>query len=395
MKKFALLLVLVTSITIAFGQKNVRQTASNYLKDGKLDKAMEAINLCVLDASTAQDAKAWFIRGNVYLELSNTKDEKFKSLDPDPLPKALESYRKSIEFDTKKEYYDDILAKLNWQRNNYYNTAVENYNNKLYKDAMLNFGRGAEVLELANVSDTISILNAATCASLANEKEASKKYYIKLLKANYKSPVVFITLSDIYRQDKDSTNSLKYVRMGQQLYPNDLRLFLAETNIYLTFNNTPKALKNLQVAMAKDSTNYSVAFALGTIYDNISNDTTRTPVERNEAFQNAIGAYSKSIRLNAEYFEGNYNLGALYVNKAASINDEATKLPLEETAKFDKLKKEADSYLEKALPFLEKATELQPADINTLFTLKQIYSRTSKPDKVKAVQEKINAIQKK
>ena len=395
MKKFVLLLVLVISITIAFGQKNVRQSASNYLKDGKLDKAVEAINQCILDPSTAADPKAWFIRGNIYLELSNTKDEKFKSLDPDPLPKALESYRKSIEFDPKKEYYDDILVKLNWQRNNYYNTAVDNYNNKLYKDAMINFGKGADVMEVAKVADTISILNAATCASLANDKDASKEYYVKLLKANYKSPVVYITLSDIYRQEKDSANSLKYVRMGQKEYPNDNRLFLAETNIYLTFNNTPKALNNLKVALAQDSTNYSVAFALGTIYDNISNDTSKSVALRDEAFANAIDAYIKSIRLNPEYFEGNYNLGALYVNKAATINDEATKLPLEETVKFDKLKGEADKYLEKALPFLEKAIELQPADINTLFTLKQIYARTNKPDKVKAIQEKINAAQKK
>ncbi len=395
MKKIALVLVLVTSFTLAFGQKSVRQTASNYLKDGKLDKAMEAINQCVLDPSTATDAKAWFIRGNVYLEISNSKDEKYKALDPDPLTKALDSYRKAIEFDPKKEYYDDILAKLNWQRNNYYNLAVENYNNKQYKDAMNNFGNGAEVLELANVSDTLGLLNAATCASLANEKEASKQYYLKLLKANYKSQALYITLSDVYRQDKDSSNALKYVRMGQQEYPNDLRLFLAETNIYLTFNDTPKALRNLKEAMAKDSTNYSVAFALGTIYDNISNDTSKTIAERQEAFNNAVSAYSKSIRLNPDYFEGNYNLGALYVNKAAGINEEATKLPLEATAQFDKLKKEADTYLEKALPYLEKATELQPNDVNTLFTLKQIYSRTNKPDKVKAVQELINAAQKK
>ena len=47
------------------------------------------------------------------------------------------------------------------------------------------------------------------------------------------------------------------------------------------------------------------------------------------------------------------------------------------------------------MPFLEKASELQPADINTLVALKQIYSRTGKTDKMKAVQEKINAIQKK
>lgn len=247
MKKFALLLVLVTSITIAFGQKNVRQTASNYLKSGKLDKSMEAINQCVLDPSTAQDAKAWLIRGNVYLEIANTKEENFKNLDPDPLSKALESYQKAIEFDAKKEYYDEIFNKLNFQRNNYYNAGVDEYNKKNYKEAMINFGKGAEVLELAKVSDTISILNAATCASLANEREAAKSYYIKLLKEDYKAAAVFITLSDLYRVDKDSANALKYVRMGQQLYPNDLRLFLSETNIYLTFNNTDKALSLIHI----------------------------------------------------------------------------------------------------------------------------------------------------
>jgi hypothetical protein len=395
MKKIALFLVLVTSITLAFGQKNVRQSASNYLKDGKLDKAVEAINQCVLDPSTAQDAKAWFIRGNVYLEIANTKDEKFKSLDADPLTKSLESYKKAVEFDPKKEYYDEIFLKLNFQRNNFYNVGVDEYNKKNYKEAMLNFGKGAEVLELLSVSDTISILNAATCASLANDRESTKFYYLKLLKENYKTPAVYMSISDIYRQEKDSVNALKYVRMGQAIYPNDLRLFLAETNIYLTFNNTPKALNNLKVALAKDSTNTSVAFALGTIYDNISNDSSKTAVEKQEAFENAVVAYSSAIRMEADYFEGNYNLGALYVNKAASINDEANKLPLDATAHYYKLKKEADEYLEKALPYLEKATELQPGDVNTLISLKQIYARTNKTDKVKAVQEKINAAQKK
>jgi tetratricopeptide (TPR) repeat protein len=395
MKKFAILLLLVAAITMAFGQKNVRQTASNYLKDGKLDKALEAINQCVLDPSTAKDAKTWFLRGNIYLELSNSGNEKFKSLDADPLSKALESYKKAIEFDPVKEYHDGIVVKLEWQRNKYYNTGVEKYNNKLYKEASISFGKGAEVMELAGVADTVSILNAATCASLANEKEASKNYFLKLLKINYNAPSVFISLSDVYRQDKDSAFALKYVRAGRRLYPDDLRLLLAETNIYLAFNDNPRALNNLKVAVGKDSTNHSVEFALGTVYDNISTNTSNTMTEQQTAFENAIASYKNAIRLKPDYFDGNYYLGALYVNKAASVIEEATKLPLEESARFDKLKKEADGYLEKATPFLEKASELQPADINTLVALKQIYSRMGKPDKLKAVQEKINAIQKK
>jgi tetratricopeptide (TPR) repeat protein len=147
------------------------------------------------------------------------------------------------------------------------------------------------------------------------------------------------------------------------------------------------------MAAGKDSANYSVEFALGTVYENISGDAGKTSAERHEAFENAIVAYENSIRLNPDYFEGNYYLGALYVNQAAGVNDEATKLPLEESAKYDQLKKETDGLLEKATPFLEKAATLQPEDINTLVALKQIYSRTGKPDKMKGVQEKINAIQ--
>jgi len=395
MKKIALIMVMVGAMVMAFGQKNVRQSASNYLKDGKLDKAVEAINTCVLDPSTAKDSRAWFIRGNIYLEIANTTDEKYKALDTDPMAKALESYKNAIEFDPKKEYFEDILAKLNWQRNNFYNEAVELYNKKEYKESMLAFAKAAEVIEMSSITDTLSLLNAATCAALANEKLAAKDYYLKLLMGDYKSPSVYISLSDIYRQEKDSSNAIKYVRMGQEVYPNDLRLLLTETNIYLTFNNTDKALKNLYVAKEKDTTNYSVFFALGTIYDNLSNDTAKSLPIRTEAFENAIKCYKDALRLNDTYFEASYNLGALYVNKAASINDEANKLPLDATAQYDKLKKEADYYLEKALPYLEIATALQPDDLNTLFSLKQIYARTNKADKVKEIQAKIDQVQNK
>jgi cytochrome c-type biogenesis protein CcmH/NrfG len=394
MKKFAMILVMIAAVSVAFGQKNVRQSASNYLKSGKLDKALEAINACVLDASTATDAKAWFLRGNIYLEISNTTDENFKKLDADPVTKALESYKKAIEFDPKKEYYDDIFAKLNWLRDKFYNLAVDNYNQKAFSDATSNFGKAAEVLEAANFQDTTSLLNAAACASLANDKEAGKYYYQKLLKANYKSVTVYVSLSDIYRQDKDSSNALKTLRLGQKQFPGDNRLFLAETNIYLTFNDTEKAMKNLKQALEQDAGNYTVAFALGTIYDNLSNDTTKKADFRQKCFEDAILAYQNALKLNPTYFDANYNLGALYVNKAASINDEANKLPLDESAKFEQLSKEANNYLTLALPYLEKAIELQPNDVNTLYTLKQIYTRSNQPDKVKAIQEKINNLPK-
>ncbi|MEI7663134.1 MAG: hypothetical protein WCK34_13080, partial [Bacteroidota bacterium] len=396
MKKISLILVLVTSITFAFGQKSVRQTASNYLKDGKLDKSLEAINQCILDPSTAQDSKAWFIRGNVYLDIANSKDEKFRALDANALVKAMESYKKALEFDPKKEtlkkeFYPEIMLRIDKQYRNYFDSAIVNYNKKGYKEAMINFGKSADVLEVVNITDTLSLMNGAMCAGLANDREAAKGFYIRLLKGNYKSPNVYSGLSDIYLKEKDSTNAFKYIRMGLKEYPNNMTLFNSEINIYLTYNIVDKAMSNLNIAMKKDTANYSIPFALGTLYDNIANDTSKSVSQREEAFKNAENSYGKALKVKPDYFDAAFNLGALNLNKASDILVKANNLPPDATAQFDKMKKDADSYLAKSMPHLEKALELQPTDLNTLNALRQIYTRLNLADKKKALQEKINS----
>ena len=112
MKKIAFLLVMTMVVTMAFGQKNVRQTASNHLRSGKLDQALDAINQCIEDPSTSQDPKTWMLRGNIYLEIANTDDGNYQGLDPDPVAKALESYANAVEYDDKKRYFEDIFRRI-------------------------------------------------------------------------------------------------------------------------------------------------------------------------------------------------------------------------------------------------------------------------------------------
>ncbi len=227
MKRIVLLVLMVISISLAFGQKSVRQTASNYLKEGKLDKALETINQCIQDPSTAQDPKAWFIRGNIYSEIAISKDDKYKALDPEPLTKALESYKQATKFDEKREFAEDIFQKVNWQRNTFFNQAVDFYGKKDYKNAMLSFDHSFSALAAINIPDTISLFYAATCATLANERIQAKKYYVDLLKLKAKSLSIYSSLSELYRQEKDSGASLSVIREGQKIYPGNMPLFLA------------------------------------------------------------------------------------------------------------------------------------------------------------------------
>jgi tetratricopeptide (TPR) repeat protein len=393
MKKSISILVMVFTISLTFGQKNVRQTASNYLKEGKLDKALEAINQCITDPSTAQDFKTWYLRANIFLALANSKDEAYKKLDPDPIAGAIESFKKTVEYDTKKEQYEDVFAKVDGLRVFYFNEAVQKYNQGDFPAAARNFVHSADVISIVNVMDTTSLFNAALSAVKGNDFTYAKSIYLRLLKEKVTLATIYTSLSDIYRAEKKMDSALYYVKAGQTLYPDNLSLFLTETNVYLSSNDIDKALQNLKVGIEKDPNNPSIYMVMGTIYDRIVQDPESDSITKDKSFNSAVEAYEKALAINPDYFDAAYNLGALFVNRAAMILDVANKLPLDEAEKFDKMSGEADKYLEKAIPYLENASTLEPNDLNTLYSLKQIYARKKMNDKMKEVNLKINSIQ--
>lgn len=114
-----------------------------------------------------------------------------------------------------------------------------------------------------------------------------------------------------------------------------------------------------------------------------------------ELFAKAESSYKKAIELDPQYFDPIYNLGALYVNSAAILIEEANKLPLSEEKKYDELILKANGFLDKSLPNLERAIELQPDDLNTMVSLKEIYTRLDKMDKLKEINQRIKDHQEK
>jgi len=395
MKKIALVVVLALAVTLGWAQKNVRQTASNFLKDGKLDKALESINQCVQDPTTAQDPKAWMIRGNVYLEIANSKDPKVQELEKNPMQMALESYKKAIEFDPKKDYFEEIFTKLNVERNKFFDVAADNFNKKNYTEAMNNFEKAAMSLSITNIPDTASLFYAAASASMAEKRDKAKEFYIQLIKANAKSVTIYSSLADFYRQDKDSSNALKVIRAGKKINPNNLQLVIAEANVYNSFNDVPKALETLNVAAQKDTANYFVFNAIGANYQKIYEDTTKPEAMRKDAYAKSEAGYKNAIRIKNTFYDAYINIASLYFNSAVPLSLKANGLPLEQKDNYDKITAEANKFYSQALPYLKKADELQPNDLNTLNSLRQIYTSLGDKENLKAVQDKIMQLRKK
>lgn len=375
MKRFLLTLLSVLMISVIYGQTNKRTSAFNYHRYGKLDLAKAAIDEAAQHEKTIMDARTWFYRGNIYYDIAMSIDENYRKLDPDPLGVALESYKKAKELDEKGEYTADIERFTLAIGEGYYNQGVIDYNDQDFKAAALSFENSFNVSSEVGRLDTSALYNAAIAAILGQENKMAMNYYERLLDMEYYRPDIYASLADLYKSEGDTALSLATVVKGRALFPEDFNLLIAETNIYLTSGDNEKAIKNLEIAKEIDQTNQSIFFAVGTIYDQMG-DTDK-----------ATSAYLQALAIDPEYFEANYNLGALYVNQAADILDKANDLPLNAVKEYEEQKIMADDMLRKSLPYLEKSLELMPDDVNTMVSLKEIYTRLGMLDKLKEIDE--------
>jgi len=92
-------------------------------------------------------------------------------------------------------------------------------------------------------------------------------------------------------------------------------------------------------------------------------------------FEKAETYYKQAIQNDKNYFDAQYSSGALYFNATTPMRVEMNKLPLNEVQRYEELKKNVASLMDKALPYFLAADRLNSNDYNTVFALKEIYAR--------------------
>jgi tetratricopeptide (TPR) repeat protein len=381
MKKLIILLI-ATFIVAGLNAQNAKRTSAfNYFKNGKLDKAKEYIDPTIEDEKTMNVAKTWYYRGNIYLGIALSDNPEYRALDPNALEVAYESYKRCAELDDRGEFTTDIQHNFRVIASNFFNQGVAKYNEGDYTAAARSFLNTYNISKEIGVTDTLALTNAALAYDIAGATDLALEHYLKLMEMGYEDPLIYNSLAALYlNQMNDTVLSEKYVLEGREIFPDDYQLLIAETNLNLARGENEKALKNLQIAMEKDPLNKTIWFALGTNYENVGN------------IAEAEKAYLKCIEIDPLYADAYYNMGAMFNNQAAEIIDKANELPLDAVKEYDAAKAKADSLLEKALPFLEKSNELNPDNMATMQTLKQIYTILNMMDKLKAINERIHAI---
>jgi tetratricopeptide (TPR) repeat protein len=386
MKRLSFLLAMIIICNVAVGQRFNRNNAFNALRSGQLDKAKEYIDLTIEHQQTKEDARSWFYRGNIYLSIYMSENPDYKALDKNALNISLDSYLKAQELDTRKEYAMDILTNLLTISELFYNKAVNDYNEGDFMSAMNAFISTVDVTKVLGSLDTMAMYNVGLTAEVAGDYAVAKDYYDRLMKMEFNSPEIFASLGRIYMAEGDTTTALDYILRGRKLFADDFTLLINEINIYLLSGNVEKAVGQLEEAVKRDATNPTIFFAVGVAYDQMKN---QRPEEADQFFKKAENAYKNAIELDSEYFDAIYNLGALYVNAAAILIEEANQLPLTKQKEYDALIDNANKHLRSSLPYLEKAHQIQANDLSTMVSLKEIYTRLNMMDELKVIDQRI------
>jgi TPR repeat protein len=377
---------------MAFGVVNAQKakvrSANSAWTDGKLDQAKEAIEPAILDPTTMNDAKTWLLRGNIYLDIHRSAKPEYKSLAPDALSIAFDSYKKATELDAKKEYQGKIMINMLAIGEQLYNQGATLFQAADFAKAGASFEKAITVSQSMNNTDTMALYGAALSFEGSKDYAKAIPYYEQLIKLKVNNPLLYSSLANIYSEQKLVEKAEAVLAEGRILYPNDFNLIISQSNLYLQQNNPSKALESLNLAREKDQANKSIVFAIGVTYDMLRADSTKSFVDRQSYFEKSAVAYKDAIVLDSSYFDAIFNLGALYFNKGGDVLNSANKLPLGDK-NYDAKVTEGNDYLKKALPYLEQASKMHPDDMNAMVSLKEIYTRLNMSDKLKEVNEKL------
>lgn len=375
MKQTYSLLMGIMLGTAVYAQPDV-VSAHNLNKEGDYVKAAEYIDKAINSEKANTKEKTWRYRGDIYFNIA--MDSVLRKSKPDALKTSFESYKKARELDVKNDYADLITNGLRNVMNLSMNLAIENYSGGKYQEAAGYFLMGDVIT--SSVFDSAypqAVFNGALSYEKGGDVDNAVKYYSRCGELGYQVPEVYLFSANLLNNADRSDEALAVLKSAREKFPRDKNLIIEELNIYLRTGNFAAAQENLQLAAEQDPTNEVLFFSMGSVYDNLGKS------------EEAIGAYKKALDLKPEYFDANYNLGALYFNQGVAKVNEANDVPPSQTKRYKMLMDEANAIFALALPYLESAHRVNPTDKDTMRSLSSIYARTGDDAKLTDIKKKL------
>ena len=174
----------------------------------------------------------------------------------------------------------------------------------------------------------------------------------------------------IYIEQQDTASAVAFIKECINLFPEEPWFMQNLINLYINSGQEDKAVEYLDLAIEREPNVGQYYNSKGSILARIGR------------FEESFKAFEQAIAIeptNALFME---TLGFAYVDLGNKLNDEAAYLDAKEYAKA---KVEIDKAFTNALPYFEKAYELEPDNYDFKRSLRSLYYRLGMNDKYEAL----------
>ncbi len=364
----------------AIAQKGKIVDAQLSLQAGKIMEAKKSIDEALSDAEIQKRVDAWTTKGDVYKQIYEGK--LFYAQNPNCLFDAKDAYLKAYELELNPKKQKKNFPSMEMLYSYLFNEGFERFNSKKYDDAFKHFKASQDIDAFLNekqyksVLDTNNIFATGIAAANANDLDAALPYLKKLVDMNYNNAAVYETLAQIYDNKKQEADLKAIVVKGLAKYPDNKNLQIYELNATLDGGDLSESISKFESAVAKDPKNASIIFNLAVLYD------------KNKQTDKAKETYDKAIAIKPDYGDAYFNIGVMYFNEGVEINKSMNAIDDKDDPlgkKYNELKVKRDAVFQKALPYLEKAYEIDPNNIDYKSNLKKVYASMNMLEKAKAL----------
>jgi tetratricopeptide (TPR) repeat protein len=404
MKKILFSLMLVAVTVTLFGQKSNVSLAKDKALAGTPDfpAAETAIQAALVNPTTKDQAETWYTAGVVYNAISEkeyAKELLKQKFDQDllgsSLVKAFGYYLKSYDLDqlpndkgkVKPHYSKDIKNTIHTYFTDGQLIRYGSYlfDQKRYDDVVKAFEVYLSIPDLKmfdpnelKKDTTYKMVKYYTAIAAINAKDTVKSIELlqQLKSDNYELKNVYELLYQQYAAQKDTVKFVTALKDGASKFPAEPFFMQNLINYFIYSGKNAEALDYLNKAITEEPTVAQYQYVKGNL------------LEMNKDIDGARAAFEKALELKPDYAEAEASIGRLYYNQA--VNALLSANDIKDVNAYNQKVSDATTVFKQALPFFEKAHQMNPKDADIKGTLKKLYYRLQMNTEYQALDKEEN-----
>ncbi|MCD7977358.1 MAG: tetratricopeptide repeat protein [Tannerellaceae bacterium] len=402
MKRVLLTVALCMAASASFAQKKAVNDAQNSAKSNNFDEARALIKGALENPESKDDAKTWYVAG--FIEDQQFSTERIKQVlgqepnEPvmyDALINVLPYFVKAYELDqlpnekgkVKPRFAKDIKNTLSANHIYYINGGAYYFDERNYAKAYEFFDQYLQISDLpmfkgeATAARDSNFMTVQFYAAVAAAQMENPQLAIAALErakeTGFRGNDVYQYLAYEYEQLQDNANLEKTLKEGMAKFPEEKYYLMSLINNYIYAGKNEEALEYLNTAIAQEPNNAQLHDVMGRVYESGLKD-----------YDNAEKYFAKALELDPNYTDALSNLGRIYYNQAVNKLGDANMIS--DAKQYQEESAKAKEFFKKALPYFEKAHQMNPDDTEPMTALRSIYYNLNMNDEFEAIEAKMN-----